>query len=1013
MPTFDSGRAASIGGLNIRNRRGSDLTGIRFADNRSAAPTSANDMVLYRVSNSLRFWDGTTEYNLLTSVSGSVGDLNGVYENGRAVTVDEGPIILTDATTGALDTMRITTSGAKSGDALEFLFTGASTGRGIHLDMDQAITAVGILIDSGGDARTGADIQFTDDSTGTHICLDINSSGSGASTGLAWTDSFNGTDAAFGIQLTLDAEDGTDATALQIVRNASGTARSVPAIDIDEASTGTANCIDIDVSGVYVGDIISVVTSAAATGNIIFIDLDSALAGTALHMEGSGTRTQPFVELISDCVGSAVYVDVNITGASSGNVIDITGATTSTGTFVDLNMGSAVGAEALNINGGNGARTANLVGATHDGSGNADFMEVTNSNTGSGHVFDINVTGAGSGQVLDVVVGSAAYTGDVISIDLGATATGSQAIVLTSGVMTRSTVLVDINENGAASGNTIDVDIGAVTYTGNVLDINLGATATGGQALVVASGAMNRTVSLIEIGDAGTSSGVLLDINITGAVTGNIVDIVTSAAATGNVINIDLDAGVAATAARIDSGAGLRTQPVVEFIMEGTGTGAGGTLMDINVNQSGASSNPLIDIDLATGAYAGNIFDVGVGAAATGNVINIDLDAGVAATAVRVDSGAGTRTQPVVEFIMEGNGTGAGGTLMDINVNSSGATSNPLIDIDIATGIYAGNIIDIVYSVAASTGDTLHIDMATNVAGSAIVIDTAGSRTDDLIKIDDTSAGNSHIFDINLTGIYTGNVLDITFATAAATGEAISLAMGTNVAGRALFIDSSGTGATDEGSAIDIDHDGVLIADADVVRIAVTGAISSTSNALAISTIGDEGSNALYINATGSAEAIHVDAGAVVFDETLLVTGVATFTAKPVLPILTELNTTIDTRSTAAAINSTATATAAEVATGRITSTSGAATTITLPTGTLLGGELSASAGDVFDLVIDNTAGSSTVTIAVAVNGVLSTAAVDTGGSFGDLTVASGVTGVAVYRIMFTSATAYAFTRVA
>ena len=46
-----------------------------------------------------------------------------------------------------------------------------------------AIAANAIVIDSGGTARTGADIVFTDDSTGTHICLDINSSGSGASAG--------------------------------------------------------------------------------------------------------------------------------------------------------------------------------------------------------------------------------------------------------------------------------------------------------------------------------------------------------------------------------------------------------------------------------------------------------------------------------------------------------------------------------------------------------------------------------------------------------------------------------------------------------------------------------------------------------------------------------------------------------------------------------------------------------------------------------------------------------------
>lgn len=114
-----------------------------------------------------------------------------------------------------------------------------------------------------------------------------------------------------------------------------------------------------------------------------------------------------------------------------------------------------------------------------------------------------------------------------------------------------------------------------------------------------------------------------------------------------------------------------------------------------------------------------------------------------------------------------------------------------------------------------------------------------------------------------------------------------------------------------------------------------------------------------------------------------------------------------------AAINATATATAAQVATGYITSTSAAATVITLPTGTLLGAAVGATQGTVFDLYVDNTAGANTVTIAVATNGILSTAAADTPGSFGDLTVASGVTGLGRFTIMFSSATAYVFTRTA
>jgi sulfur carrier protein ThiS len=113
------------------------------------------------------------------------------------------------------------------------------------------------------------------------------------------------------------------------------------------------------------------------------------------------------------------------------------------------------------------------------------------------------------------------------------------------------------------------------------------------------------------------------------------------------------------------------------------------------------------------------------------------------------------------------------------------------------------------------------------------------------------------------------------------------------------------------------------------------------------------------------------------------------------------------------AINTTGTATAAQVADGYITSTSAAPVTITLPTGTDLGTALGASRGTVLDLFIDNTAGASTVTVAVNTNAVLSSAAVDTAGSFGDLTIAAGATGIARFTLMFSSATAYTFTRTA
>lgn len=118
---------------------------------------------------------------------------------------------------------------------------------------------------------------------------------------------------------------------------------------------------------------------------------------------------------------------------------------------------------------------------------------------------------------------------------------------------------------------------------------------------------------------------------------------------------------------------------------------------------------------------------------------------------------------------------------------------------------------------------------------------------------------------------------------------------------------------------------------------------------------------------------------------------------------------------TPVAINATATATAAQVASGYITSTSAAATTITLPTSTAIAAVIGATQGTVFDLYIDNTAGSNTVTITPDSSQVKSQVAqVATYGvpTFGLFTVASGTTGLGLFRLVFSSATAASIARV-
>lgn len=103
---------------------------------------------------------------------------------------------------------------------------------------------------------------------------------------------------------------------------------------------------------------------------------------------------------------------------------------------------------------------------------------------------------------------------------------------------------------------------------------------------------------------------------------------------------------------------------------------------------------------------------------------------------------------------------------------------------------------------------------------------------------------------------------------------------------------------------------------------------------------------------------------------------------------------------TASAINATATATAAECATGLITSTSAAATAITFPSAAALLTAIGGTTGTCFTLIVDNSAGANTVTMTPSASITAATAVV-TGGA--TLTVGSGATGI--FRIYFPSTT--------
>jgi hypothetical protein len=99
------------------------------------------------------------------------------------------------------------------------------------------------------------------------------------------------------------------------------------------------------------------------------------------------------------------------------------------------------------------------------------------------------------------------------------------------------------------------------------------------------------------------------------------------------------------------------------------------------------------------------------------------------------------------------------------------------------------------------------------------------------------------------------------------------------------------------------------------------------------------------------------------------------------------------------AINATAVATADQLKTGLITSTSAGATSITLPSAALLLAAIKSGAKSSFDLLVDNSAGASLVTIVPSAT-ILAATPVITGGA--TLTVAAGAVGL--FKMYFPSA---------
>jgi hypothetical protein len=279
-----------------------------------------------------------------------------------------------------------------------------------------------------------------------------------------------------------------------------------------------------------------------------------------------------------------------------------------------------------------------------------------------------------------------------------------------------------------------------------------------------------------------------------------------------------------------------------DALLDITDTAGAGDIFDITRNA--VSTGDVFDIDMGTGLTVGDGIDISWSGAGVGDAISVNMDNNLAGGAFVVTDGSGVRTDALIDVTTDS-------TAGDVaNFVITGATSGHGINLDYSA-IATGNGLDITYGTAAATGNAVDLNMGTNLAGNALNLNLTGARTGAGIVVDDDSTGSAPALDMNFSGIRTGNAIDVTYATAAATENAVDLNMGTNVAGDALNINTAATG----GNAIDVTASGIFTAE--LIDINTTAAW--TGNLMDVDVASTPSGNVLDVTYSGVATGNTVD----------------------------------------------------------------------------------------------------------------------------------------------------------
>ena len=413
-------------------------------------------------------------------------------------------------------------------------------------------------------------------------------------------------------------------------------------------------------------DVLTITQSANDDG--IFISKAGAGAGYPIKISNSGSGEDIYGTSGTWKVSKAgLATFTNIVGQDltlTASTVSITGDGT-TGVIANIVADTLTSGKALTIN--------MAVAST------ATLLDILVASSSKFKVTDAGVvTIAGVAEATDALVITA---GDIAitdgDLDVGGQVTfvpdaNADGFVVT-GAATGNYDAVFLNgTTNAGSGHILSISQGAGLRTGNLVDVELGATAVGAKGAYIYSSGGARTQPLLQVTDAGTGASAV-GINVTTAMAhaGSLLQFAITGAATGNCIFINNDNGTSLEAINIDDEA--NTEDII-LVNATANTAAGKSLVHLVSDGTPNATGTALFIDwtgiTATNTpYAAQISTTGKDAAA----LVITSGAVTDSTVVITGSGAIANDKAVVEIL--GTGTPAVGVANLLRVDGSGLTA--------------------------------------------------------------------------------------------------------------------------------------------------------------------------------------------------------------------------------------------------------------------------------------------------------------------------------------------------